>query len=103
MIKKTKQAWEKGQVVNVGFIKGLTVIAAVAAPGDRAPDSYVLLRGEQFYAFVPHRGISKIGADEARRMIAEGQRLQAAAEARAARQAAGAIAAAKLAAELMTA
>lgn len=103
MIKKTKQAWEKGQVVNVGFIKGLTVIAAVATPGDRAPDSYVLLRGEQFYAFVPHQGISKIAPAEAREMVAEGKRQQELAAARAAKQAAGAIAAAKLAAELMTA
>lgn len=103
MIKKTKQAWEVGQQVKVGFLAGLTVIAAVATPGDHAPDAYVLLRGEQFYSFLPHNGISKISADEAREMVAEGKRQQAAAEARAAAQAAGAIAAAKLAAELMTA
>lgn len=103
MIKKTKQAWEVGQQVKVGFLAGLTVIAAVATPGDFAPDAYVLLRGEQFYSFVPHNGISKISADEAREMVAEGKRQKAAAEAKAAQQAAGAIAAAKLAAELMAA
>ncbi|NOV25917.1 hypothetical protein E5S69_20660 [Cupriavidus necator] len=103
MIKKAKQAWEVGQQVKVGFLSGLTVIAAVATPGDYAPDAYVLLRGEQFYAFVPHQGISKISTDEAREMVAEGKRQDAAAEARAAEQAAGAIAAAKLAAELMAA
>lgn len=103
MIKKTTQAWEVGHQVKVGFLSGLTVIAAVATPGDFAPDAYVLLRGEQFYSFIPHNGISKITADEAREMVAEGKRHQAAAEFRAASQAAGAIAAAKLAAELMAA
>lgn len=103
MIRKSKQAWEIGQQVKVGFLSGLTVIAAVATPGDFAPDAYVLLRGEQFYSFIPHNGISKISADEAREMVAEGKRQEAAAEARAAQQAAGAIAAAKLAAELMAA
>ncbi len=103
MIRKTKQAWEVGQQVKVGFLAGLTVIAAVATPGDYAPDAYVLLRGEQFYSFVPHNGLSKISADEARAMVSEGKRQQELAAARAAQQAAGAIAAAKLAAELMAA
>lgn len=103
MIRKTKQSWEVGQQVKVGFLAGLTVIAAVATPGDYAPDGYVLLRGEQFYSFVPHNGLSKISAPEAREMVAEGKRQQELAAARAAKQAAGAIAAAKLAAELMSA
>jgi|GEM_PF-1271022 len=103
MIKNSKQAWEIGQQVKVGFLSGLTVIAKVATPGDYVPDAYVLLRGEQFYSFVPHNGISKLSVEEAREMVAEGKRQNAAAEARAAQQAAGAIAAAKLAAELMAA
>ena len=101
MIRKTKQSWEKGQVVKVGFLAGLTVIAAVATPGDHAPDAYVLLRGEQFYSFVPHQGLSKISAAEAREMVAEGKRQEELLASRAADKAAGVIAAAKLAAELM--
>ncbi|EHP41914.1 hypothetical protein OR16_17002 [Cupriavidus basilensis OR16] len=60
MRKQTKQSWEVGQQVKVGFLVGLTVIAKIPTPGDFAPDAYVLVRGEQFYAFVPHNGISKI-------------------------------------------
>ena len=71
MIKNSKQAWEVGQSVNVGFIKGLTVIAKVATPGDSAPDSYVLARGTQMYSFVPHNGISKITDQEARNLVAK--------------------------------
>lgn len=103
MITKSKQAWQVGQQVKVGFLSGLTVVAKVATPGDFAPDAYVLVRGEQFYTFVPHNGISKISAAEARDMVAEGKRVAAAAAARAAEQAAHVIGAAKLAAELMCA
>lgn len=103
MIRKTKQSWEVGQQVKVGFLAGLTVIAAVATPGDYAPDAYVLLRGEQFYSFIPHNGLSKVSAAEAREMVAEGKRQEELAASRAADKAAGVIAAAKLAAELMAA
>ncbi|QBP09350.1 hypothetical protein [Cupriavidus metallidurans] len=103
MITKSKQAWQVGQQVKVGFLSGLTVVAKVATPGDFAPDAYALVRGEQFYSFVPHNGISKISAAEARELVAEGKRQQAAADARAAAQAAGAITTAKLVAELMAA
>lgn len=101
MIKRSKQSWEVGQSVSVGFLKGLTVIAKVATPGDSAPDAYVLSRGEQFYSFVPHCGIAKISHDEAHAMVAEGKRHEAAAVAKAAQQASNAIAAAALRAELM--
>ena len=37
-----KQAWQTGQVVNVGFIKGLVVKERVATPGDSESES---LRG----------------------------------------------------------
>nr|DAH57967.1 MAG TPA: hypothetical protein [Caudoviricetes sp.] len=103
MRKQAKQSWEVGQQVKVGFLAGLTVVAKIPTPGDFAPDAYVLVRGEQFYAFVPHNGISKIDAAEAREMVAEGERLRAGAEARAAEQADRVIATAKLAAELMAA
>lgn len=71
MIKNSKQSWEVGQAVSVGFLKGLTVIAKVATPGDFAPDSYVLSRGTQMYSFVPHNGISKISDQEARNLVAK--------------------------------
>ncbi|MCP3017505.1 hypothetical protein [Cupriavidus basilensis] len=103
MRKQAKQSWEVGQQVKVGFLAGLTVVAKIPTPGDFAPDAYVLVRGEQFYAFVPHNGISKIEAAEAREMVADAKRVRAAAEARAAEQAEHVIATAKLAAELMAA
>lgn len=65
MIRKTAQTWEIGQHVNVGFLKGLLVLAKVATPGDYAPDAYVLMRGEQCYKFVPHNGLEKITQAEA--------------------------------------
>lgn len=101
MIRKSKQVWEVSRQVNVGFLKGLTVIAKVATPGDFAPDAYVLSRDEQFYSFVPHNGLSKISMAEARAMAAEGKRHEAAAAANGAQQASKAIAAAALRAELM--
>ncbi len=73
MITKSKQAWEVGQQVKVGFLTGLTVVAKVATPGDFAPDAYVLANkdGTQLYKFVPHRGIEKISLLEARELIAD--------------------------------
>jgi hypothetical protein len=71
MISKTKQAWTPGAIVNVGFMTGLLVVAAVPTPGDFAPDAYVLSRNNQFYAFVPHNGLIKIDLVEAREMVAD--------------------------------
>lgn len=103
MSKQAKQSWEVGQQVKVGFLAGLTVVAKIPTPGDFAPDAYVLVRGEQFYSFVPHNGISKIAGGEAREMVADGKRLRAVAESRVAEQANRVIATARLAAELMAA
>ena len=52
-----KQAWEVGQIVNVGFIKGLVVKQKVATPGDYRPDFYVLWQPatNRFYSFQPGR------------------------------------------------
>ena len=74
MITNSKQAWTVNQTVKVGFVAGLLVVAVVPTPGDSKPDAYVLSRNEQFYSFVPHKGLSKITADEARELIASGQR-----------------------------
>lgn len=59
MIKNSKQNWEIGQVVKVGFMT-LTILAAVATPGDYKPDAYILFAKGTFYEFVPHNGLTKL-------------------------------------------
>jgi hypothetical protein len=83
MINNSKQSWEIGQQVNVGFLKGLTVLAAIATPGDYSPDAYVLARGASFYSFVPHNGLTKISQDDAAFMIEDGRRGQSRLDAKA--------------------
>jgi hypothetical protein len=58
MINKSKQAWEVGETVKVGFMT-LRVLAKVATPGDFKPDAYVLtnIKADKFYRFVPHNGL----------------------------------------------
>lgn len=75
MINRTKQDWTTGQTVKVGFLS-LIVKAAVATPGDYAPDAYILVNkaGTQLYKFVPHNGLEKITTDEARDLIATAER-----------------------------
>lgn len=68
MISRTKQNWTVGETVKVGFLSGLVVLAAQPTPGDYMPDAYLLKRGESFYRFVPHNGLQKIDAAEAREM-----------------------------------
>jgi hypothetical protein len=60
MIKNSKQVWEIGETVKVGFMK-LVVLAKIATPGDFAPDAYALsaIGGGKFYRFVPHNGITR--------------------------------------------
>ncbi len=59
MIKNSKQNWEVGQTVKVGFLS-LTVVAKIPTPGDYMPDAYALknVKGD-FYRFVPHNGIAR--------------------------------------------
>lgn len=71
MITKSNQSWEVGQTVKVGFLSDLVVMAKVATPGDQAPDAYILRRNVQLYKFVPHFGLEKITADEARDLMAK--------------------------------
>lgn len=70
MITKTRQNWTTGSTVKVGF-SSLIVVAAIATPGDFAPDAYILKNaaGTQLYKFVPHNGVEKLSTDEARTMI----------------------------------
>lgn len=58
MIKNTKQNWNIGATVKVGFLS-LVVVSAIATPGDYMPDAYVLSNaaGSKFYRFVPHNGL----------------------------------------------
>jgi len=94
MINRTMQDWAVGKAVRVGFLT-LTVVAAIATPGDFRPDAYVLASKTSFFHFVPHNGLTKIEAYEARELIAEGERI-------AAQQAAAAIAKASAAASHAT-
>ena len=61
MITKTKQNWQVGETVKVGFLTGLEVVKAIPTPGDYAPDAYVLWQPskDRFYRFVPHKGIER--------------------------------------------
>lgn len=58
---RAKQAWEQGDTVNVGFVKGLEVVAKIATPGDGRPDAFALWQPAtgRFYQFVPHCGLSR--------------------------------------------
>ena len=59
---RAKQRWEVGQVVSVGFVKGLVVKARVATPGDGRPDIWALWQPStnRFYQFQPHLGLSRV-------------------------------------------
>lgn len=56
---RAKQVWAVGQIVNVGFVKGLVVKEKIATPGDYRPDLFVLWQPStnRFYQFTPHCGI----------------------------------------------
>lgn len=60
MIKNSKQNWEIGQTVKVGFMT-LEVLSKEPTPGDYLPDAYILqsAKGKQ-YRFVPHNGLEAI-------------------------------------------
>lgn len=62
MITHSKQKWEVGQIVKVGFVANLKVVEIVPTPGDYAPDAY-LLRNDKTgaeYRFVPHKGLERL-------------------------------------------
>lgn len=67
MIRNSKQSWEVGEVVRVGFLS-LRVVEKVPTPGDHRPDAYILVglgQGEQKrYRFVPHNGLERIYAEQ---------------------------------------
>jgi hypothetical protein len=61
MIKRTKQDWQIGNIVKVGFVANLEVIKCVPTPGDGRPDVYVLWQSQtgRFYTFQPHFGLTR--------------------------------------------
>lgn len=62
MINRTKQIWEPGQTVKVGFMS-LKVVAKVATPGNWLPDQYALTNDKgAFYCFIPHNGLTRCGS-----------------------------------------
>lgn len=65
MIKKTKQTWEVGHQVKVGFLT-LLVVDKKATPGDYLPDAYLLkaINKETYYEFIPHNGLNKLDSKE---------------------------------------
>jgi len=63
MIVNSKQSWEVGEVVKVGFLK-LRVLSKEPTPGDYMPDAYILCglanNSHKRYRFVPHNGLQAI-------------------------------------------
>ena len=66
MITTSKQNWQVGETVKVGFLS-LRILAAVPTPGDYAPDAYVLtnLKNDKWYRFVPHNGLTSFSSFDA--------------------------------------
>lgn len=60
MINRSKQTWEVGHPVKVGFMS-LTVLEKIPTPGDGMPDQYRLqnAKGKQ-YIFTPHYGLEAV-------------------------------------------
>lgn len=60
MVKNSKQVWQVGETVKVGFLT-LRILAKVATPGNYLPDQYAMTdkTGEKFYRFVPHNGLTR--------------------------------------------
>lgn len=63
MIKNSKQHWEVGQQVKVGFMS-LQIVGKVPTPGDYMPDAYALQSNGRYYRFVPHNGLSRCSSFE---------------------------------------
>jgi hypothetical protein len=65
MIRNSKQKWEVGQKVSIGFVRDLTVSAAIATPGDGLPDLYFLVNqaNTKIYQFIPHLGLQQVDLD----------------------------------------
>lgn len=65
----SRQNWNLGQIVKIGFVTGLEIVEKIATPGNYLPDHYVLRQqaSGRIYRFVPHNGLSRCASlDEAR-------------------------------------
>lgn len=71
MITNSKQVWQVGETVKVGFMS-LRVLAAVPTPGNWLPDQYALTNadGSRFYRFVPHHGCERVESLQAAMEVA---------------------------------
>ena len=58
MIRRTKQAWDIGKTVKVGFLQ--LEVVDMKAVHDYLPDLYLLRRGETYYRFIPHHGLTRL-------------------------------------------
>lgn len=63
MITNSKQAWQVGETVKVGFMT-LRVVEKEPTPEDYMPDAYILVglgknEGRR-YRFVPHNGLERL-------------------------------------------
>lgn len=60
MVRNSKQVWEVGEFVCIGFLH-LRILARVATPGNYLPDQYALTnhKGDRFYRFIPHNGLTR--------------------------------------------
>jgi hypothetical protein len=62
-IRNTKQSWQVGETVKVGFMT-LRVVAIELTPGDYLPDAYILVglgkSADKRYRFVPHNGLERL-------------------------------------------
>jgi hypothetical protein len=63
MITNSRQEWQVGEAVKVGFLS-LRVIAKEPTPGDYKPDAYILCglgaNEQRRYRFVPHNGLERL-------------------------------------------
>jgi hypothetical protein len=63
MITNSKQRWQVGEVVRVGFLQ-LRVVEKEPTPGDYLPDAYILCglgaSESKLYRFVPHNGLERL-------------------------------------------
>jgi len=64
MIRNSKQTWQQGEVVRVGFLR-LRVLDMLAVK-DYLPDLYLLesLDGSARYRFIPHHGVKRLATGE---------------------------------------
>lgn len=65
MVHNSTQCWQVGEIVQVGFVRGLKVLAKVPTPGNYLPDQYALGSAKgAIYRFVPHNGLTRCASLE---------------------------------------